>query len=101
MTTSSPVKIWRRQKNNANLIHQKGIILLWTIIRTPAKAYVGQAPFPVVVVKMADGEKRIGQLVDYQQDQLKKGQAVVAVLRRARIEGKEDAIIYHIKFKPE
>lgn len=98
--TTSPVKLWRRQKNIASLIHTKGKILLWTIIRTPAKAFIDQAPYPVVIVKMEDGEKRIGQLVDWREENLRKGQKVVAVLRRLRTEGKEEAIYYHIKFKP-
>lgn len=98
--TTSPVKLWRRQKNVASLIHAKGEILLWTIIRTPAKAFIDQAPYPVVIVKMEDGEKRIGQLVDWREENLRKGQRVVVVLRRLRTESKEEAIYYHIKFKP-
>ncbi len=97
---TSPVKLWRRQKNTSTLIGKRGKILLWTIIRIPAKSFVDQAPYPVVIVKMQDGENMIGQLVDWQDKDLVIGREVVAVLRRLRTEGIEDVLYYHIKFKP-
>lgn len=96
----SPVKLWRRQKNTSSLIGKKGKILNWTIIRIPAKSFVDQAPYPVVIVKMQNGENMIGQLVDWQQKDLTAGKEVISVLRRLRTEGKEDVIYYHIKFRP-
>ena len=98
--TSSPVKLWRRQKDVASLIGEKGKILLWTIIRAPAKSFVDQAPYPVVIAKMQNGENMIGQLVDWQMQDLIVGREVISVLRRLQTEGKEDVIYYHIKFKP-
>ena len=80
--TTSPVKLWRRQKNVTSLIGKKGKILQWTIIRVPGKGFSGVAPYPVVIVKMEDGEKMIGQLVDWESKDLKVGKAVTSVLRR-------------------
>lgn len=97
---TSPVKLWRRQKNTSTFIGKKGAILNWTIIRVPAKSFVDQAPYPVVIVKMQTGENMIGQLVDWQQKDLIFGKEVIAVLRRLRTEEKEDVIYYNIKFKP-
>ncbi|MDO8621458.1 MAG: OB-fold domain-containing protein [Candidatus Levybacteria bacterium] len=97
---TSPVKLWRRQKNTSALIGKKGKILQWTIIRVPAKSFIDQAPYPVVIVKMQNGENMIGQLVDWQEKDLIVGKDVIAVLRRLRTEGKEDVIYYNIKFKP-
>lgn len=97
---TSPVKLWRRQKNTSSLIGKKGKILQWTIIRVPAKFFMDQAPYPVVIVKMQNGENMIGQLVDWQEKDLKVGKEVVSVLRRLRTELKEDVIYYNIKFKP-
>lgn len=97
---TSPVKLWRRQGNTTSLIRKKGKILQWTVIRVPAKSFIDQAPYPVVIVKMQNGENMIGQLVDWQQKDLVVGKEVVAVLRRLRTEGKEDVIYYNIKFKP-
>lgn len=97
---TSPVKLWRRQENTSSLIGKKGKILQWTMIRVPAKSFMDQAPFPVIIVKMQNGENMIGQLVDWQKDDLVAGREVISVLRRLRTEGKEDIIYYHIKFKP-
>lgn len=97
---TSPVKLWRRQKNTSTLIGKKGKILQWTIIRVPAKSFMDQAPYPVVIVKMENGENMIGQLVDWRNKDLIIGKEVVSVLRRLRTEEKEDVIYYHIKFKP-
>ena len=97
---TSPVKLWRRQKNTSALIGKKGKILQWTLIRIPAKSFIDQAPYPVVIVKMQNGENMIGQLVDWQEKDLKAGKEVVSVLRRLRAELKEDVIYYNIKFKP-
>jgi len=98
--TTSPVKLWRRQKDTVALIGKTGKIILWTIIRVPAKSFTDQAPYPVVIVKMDNGKKIVGQLVDWQKENLVAGQKVQAVLRRLKTEGKEDAIYYHIKFRP-
>lgn len=97
---TSPVKLWRRQKNTATLIGKKGKILQWTLIRIPAKSFMDQAPYPVVIIKMQNGENMIGQLVDWQEKDLKVGKEVISVLRRLRTELKEDVIYYNIKFKP-
>ncbi|MBI4089624.1 MAG: OB-fold domain-containing protein [Candidatus Levybacteria bacterium] len=97
---TSPVKLWRRQKNTASLIGKKGEILQWTIIRVPAKSFMDQAPYPVVIVKMENGENMIGQLVDWQEKDLMIGKEVISVLRLLRTEPKEDIIYYNIKFKP-
>lgn len=98
--TTSPVKLWRRQKNTAALIGKKGKILQWTMIRVPAKSFMDQAPYPVVIVRMQNGENMIGQLVDWQEKDLTIGKEVTSVLRRLRTGEKEDIIYYHIKFKP-
>ena len=97
---TSPVKLWRRQKNTSALIGKKGKILNWTIIRIPARSFVDQAPYPVVIVKMENGENMIGQLVDWQEKDLKIGKEVISVLRRLKTEEKEDIIYYNIKFRP-
>ena len=98
--TTSPVKLWRRQKNVTSLIGKRGKILLWTLIRVPGKSFTDQAPYPVVIIKMKDGENMIGQLVVWQERDLKSGREVISVLRRLKTEDKEDIIHYNIKFKP-
>lgn len=97
---TTPVKLWRRQKHTASLIGKKGEITEWTIIRTPPKSFVQEAPYPIVIVKLETGQKMIGQLVDWQEEDLVKGKKVVAVLRKLFPENSESVIAYIIKFKP-
>ena len=53
----SPVKIWRRQKEIRNKLGEKGRILAWTIIYVAGSDFKKYAPYPVAMVKLANGEK--------------------------------------------
>jgi len=97
---TTPIKLWRRQKEVAAVIGKTGVLVQWTIIRTPPKSFVKEAPYPVVIVQFSDGTKTIGQLVDWQDSDLVKGKKVVAVLRKLFPENPESIIAYTIKFKP-
>lgn len=97
---TTPVKLWRRQKNVTSHIGMRGKILLWTIIRVPAKAFLSEAPYPVVIVELENRERIIGQLVDWEEADLKRGRKVVAILRRSFTGDSESVIAYNIKFKP-
>ena len=98
MTT--PVKIHRHQKKTAILIGKKGKIVAWTMIRVATKLFNQQAPYPVVIVRLENNEQAIGQLVDWQNEDLRIGKEVIAVLRRCGIEDTEGVIAYSIKFRP-
>lgn len=97
---NTPVKIHRHQKETTSLIGKKGKIVVWTIIRIATKLFSSQAPYPVAIVKLDKGQQLIGQLVDWEEEDLKKGREVIAVLRRSWTEDKESVITYTIKFKP-
>jgi len=96
---TTPVKLWRRQKNVAELIGVTGKILYWTIIRVPAKTFMNEAPYPVVIVEFSNKQRVIGQLVDWREADLKRGRKVIAVLRRSFTADSESIITYAIKFK--
>jgi uncharacterized OB-fold protein len=97
---NTPVKLWRRGKKLATHIGREGKILLWTIVRVPPKNFADQAPYPVVIVKLNDGEMMVGQLVDWEEKDLKVGREVIAVMRRINHGDEESIIPYGIKFKP-
>lgn len=82
------------------MIGKRGRIVSWTIIRVPPADFGYQAPYPVVLVELEDGERVTAQLVDYAPRELAVGQRVVTVLRRT-IQAESDAVIpYGIKVKP-
>lgn len=97
---TTPVKIWRRGKKIATHIGKKGTIVHWTIVRVPPKNFADQAPYPVVIVKLETGEMATGQLVDWTDANLKKGQHVVAVMRRVTYGDTDSVISYGIKYRP-
>lgn len=96
---NSPVKIWRNQKKVSRDLGEIGKILTFTFIRVPPAGFEAQAPYPVVLVQLKD-QSLIGQLVDFDETQLKVGQRVKAVLRRVRDPDPEGVIPYGIKFTP-
>lgn len=98
--STSPVKIWRHQKIISSLLKRKGKIISWTIIRTPPAGYEQEAPYPVVLVKLDNGLKFIGQLVDWEEKDLKFGKKVETVYRRIIKPDPEGIIPYGIKFRP-
>jgi len=100
MTSISPVKIWRHQKEVFSSLGKKGKIISWTVVRVPPVGYENLAPYPVVLVRLQSGEKQVGQLVNWQLKNLKVGQKVQAVYRRIRQPEPEGVIPYGIKFRP-
>lgn len=97
---TTPIKLWRRQQQVASLIGKTGTLLQWTIIRVPAKGFMKEAPYPVGIVKMDTNENMIGQIVDWNPEDLTKGRKMIAVLRRSIPEDTESVIAYTIKFRP-
>ncbi len=96
----SPIKIWRRQKEIRKVLGKKGRVLTWTKIYTPGTDFKKYAPYPVVLVKLENNEKIYGQLVDYEEKDLKIGGKVISILRKVRSSTDEGVIAYGVKFKP-
>ena len=94
----SPVKIWRNQKQTSRLLGKTGSIISFTMIRVPPIGFEDQAPYPIVLVRI-DQKNHIGQLVDYDGQEIKIGLKVQAILRRVRQPDAEGVIPYGIKFK--
>ena len=97
---NSPVKIWRNQKNIANLLGREGILLSWTIVRVPPTGFSDLAPYPVVIVELTGGKRITAQLVDWGNGDLTFGTKVKVVVRRVSEPPSEGIIPYGIKVKP-
>jgi len=96
----SSIKIWRRQRTVKKLLGRKGTILSWTMIYVAGHKYSSQAPYPVLLVELENGERVYGQLVDYREADLAIGSKVFSVLRKIREGNDEDVIAYGMKFRP-
>ncbi len=96
----SPVKVWRNQKYVARHIGIVGTIVSWTIVRVPPGGFSDQAPYPVVLVALDDGQHIMAQFVDSLPEDLVKGKRVITVVRRV-VHTTEDGVIpYGIKVRP-
>jgi len=96
----SPVKLWRRQRKIRGELNQQGRVFSWTKIFVAPRHFKTQTPYYLVLVKLRNGEKLIGQLVDEDRRNITIGMEVISVLRRLRRGGKEGVVIYGLKFKP-
>jgi uncharacterized OB-fold protein len=96
----SPVKIWRNQKKIASLVGITGEITSWTFIRLPPADFSSLAPYPVVIVRLTNGNKFTAQMVDYDAADLEIGRKVVTVIRRLSEPNNDGIIPYYIKVKP-
>lgn len=96
----SPVKIWRNQKKIKKLLGKKGEIVSWTKILVPPAGFESQAPYVVVIVRLAPDRCYTAQLVNWEEKDLTTGREVRVVLRRTKEPGNEGVIPYGVKFKP-
>jgi hypothetical protein len=79
----------------------KGKVVSYTIIRVPPHQYVDQSPYAVGIIKLDDGVKLTGQIVDCDFEDLKIGKRVKVEFRKIYTEGESGIICYGYKFVPE
>ncbi len=95
----SPVKVWRRQKEIKKILGKVGRIITWTKIYVASDEFKNGAPYAVILVELDHGDKIVGQLVDYEEKDLRMGTKVYSTLRKTKEGTKEDIIAYGIKFR--
>lgn len=98
--SQSPVKVWRKQKHDRNILEKKGRIISWTEINIAPPRYASKVPYTVVLVELEDKKMIYGQLVDFENNDRKIGKKVRSVLRRNGDVQDEEVIEYAIKFIP-
>jgi len=96
----SPVKIWRKQKTDRDLLGKNGTIISWTEINGAPPQYSSKTPYTVVLVKLDDSSNIYGQMVDFEKKDREIGKKVRSILRRNGDVGPEDVLEYTVKFVP-
>lgn len=96
---TSPVKIWRRQKEIRESLGKEGKVLSWTFINIPPLGFSRVAPYAVALVEFEGGGRAFGQVVDCAVKDMDIGMRVKSILRRVREADKEDVIAYGLKFR--
>lgn len=88
------------QEFETKTMRRTGKILTYTVIRVPPAPFKDEAPFAVAVVEMDDGPRITTQVVDWQEDELRVGQAVRLEFRRIQSDGEAGSIHYGYKAVP-
>ncbi|OGG01620.1 hypothetical protein A2Z33_07580 [Candidatus Gottesmanbacteria bacterium RBG_16_52_11] len=97
----SPVKVWRNQRKLRDYLGHTGVIVSYSIIRVPPFGFAGQAPYPVVIIRIDGSSSRIFcQMVDCLPDDLRTGRSVRLVLRRVTEPDPDGVIPYGLKAVP-
>lgn len=79
----------------------KGEIESFTIIRVAPTGFRDIAPYAIGIIRLDEGIRIMGQVVDCDEEGLKIGQRVTSQFRRINEEGKTGMILYGYKFVPD
>jgi len=78
----------------------KGEIFSFSVIRQVPDGYESLAPYPVALVRLAEGPLVTAQLSDCAEDDLAIGQTVEMVTRKLMDTGEDGVLVYGYKFRP-
>lgn len=78
----------------------RGEIYSFSVLRQVPDGYEDQAPYPVALVRLAEGPLVTAQLTDCAEADLAIGQAVEMVTRRLKDTGPDGVLVYGYKFRP-
>lgn len=78
----------------------KGEIYSFSVVRQAPTGFEYLTPYPVALVRLAEGPLVTAQLTDCREEDLFIGQPVEMVTRRLKDTGKDGMLVYGYKFRP-
>ncbi|MFP4440099.1 MAG: Zn-ribbon domain-containing OB-fold protein [Chloroflexaceae bacterium] len=78
----------------------KGEIYSFSVLRQAPEGFDQATPYPVALVKLAEGPLVTAQLTDCAEADLAIGQSVEMVTRRLKDTGEDGLLVYGYKFRP-
>ncbi|MCS6769806.1 MAG: Zn-ribbon domain-containing OB-fold protein [Candidatus Caldarchaeum sp.] len=84
----------RERLNNA------GRLVNYTVVHQAQEGFEKTTPYLVGWVEMDDGTNLVGQLTDCDPQDLKVGMTIEMVVRKLRVDGDSNLIVYGVKFRP-
>ncbi len=78
----------------------RGEIYSFSVIRQPPAGYEAFAPYPVALVRLAEGPLITAQLTDCAEEDLAVGLPVELATRRLVDTGADNVLVYGYKFRP-
>ncbi len=88
---------WGRVFNQVTL-PLDGTVETYTVIRVAPSGFADEAPYAVGIVKLANGVKITGQIVDCEPESIEIGDPVRLEFRRVRQDGESGVLCYGYKF---
>lgn len=79
----------------------KGYVRSYTKIHVGPPDFQNQTPYTMAIIKMDEGPRITGQIIDCAAEEVEIGMRVEAVLRKIRQEGETGVIYYGYKFRPD
>lgn len=77
----------------------KGEVVTYTIIHVGSEDFEDQTPYPIAIIKLEEGPRITGQIVDTPVEDVKIGLKVEGTFRKIQQDGLTGAIYYGYKFK--
>ncbi|HMQ29321.1 MAG TPA: Zn-ribbon domain-containing OB-fold protein [Chloroflexaceae bacterium] len=78
----------------------RGEVYSFSVIRQAPAGYEGLAPYPVALVRLAEGPLVTAQLTDCAEEDLAVGMPVELATRRLADTGPDNVLVYGYKFRP-
>jgi len=78
----------------------RGEIYSFSVLRQAPDGYEAVTPYPVAMVRLAEGPLVAAQLTDCAEEDLSIGQPVEMVTRRLTDTGEDGVLVYGYKFRP-
>ncbi len=82
------------------MLSGKGEIYSFSVVRQAPSGFAQTAPYPVALIRLAEGPLLTAQLTDCAEDDLAIGQQVEMVTRRLKDTGEDGVLVYGYKFRP-
>jgi len=79
---------------------REGEVYSYTVIYSPPEGFERHNPYIIGLIKLKDGTKILGQIVDVDPEEVRIGLRVRMTFRRIAVDGKSGIIQYGYKFKP-
>ncbi|MEM4723634.1 MAG: Zn-ribbon domain-containing OB-fold protein [Candidatus Hadarchaeum sp.] len=79
----------------------RGVVETYTVVRVAPSIFMGQAPYPLAIVRLENGTRLLTQVVDCEPAELRIGLPVRLEFRRIFAEGRAGIICYGHKAVPE
>ncbi|MDW7977823.1 MAG: Zn-ribbon domain-containing OB-fold protein [Candidatus Caldarchaeum sp.] len=77
-----------------------GRLVNYTVVHQAQEGFEKTTPYLVGWVEMDDGTNLVGQLTDCDPQDLKVGMTIEMVVRKLRVDGDSNLIVYGVKFRP-